>query len=202
MSVSSLSSHHFFCVFFLAVFFFFPLSFFLEPFFFLASFLLRYLSPLSAFAFACPPPFFLLPLPPLPFPFPLLRSFSALARSAASILASSILSFLVLPYHAFFSSDVWKRPWPYLLDVSMNRSLISSFAAVVLGVTIAFLSVIGRFLGPGHVPLIIRKSCFTTPYPTNPPMGVMFLAVRSYSVLALKLVALPVSSYVIACPIL
>merc|ERR1719495_1147971 len=149
-------------------------------------------------------PFFFFPLPLPPFflePFlPFCFAFSA--RSFASNFASSILSFLVFPYHAFFSSEVWNRPWPYLLDVSMKRSLISSFAAVVLGVIIAFLSVIGRFLGPGHVPLIIRKSCFTTPYPTNPPMGVMFLDVRSYSVLALKLVALPASSYVMAWPIL
>lgn len=59
---------------------------------------------------------------------------------------------LRLPKVLSFSSLVWKRPWPNLEAVSMNLSLISSRAdLLVLGNKVC-LNVMTRFLVPGMAP--------------------------------------------------
>lgn len=104
--------------------------------------------------------------------------------------ASFWASFLRGPKKFFFSSKVWKRPWPYLLEVSMNLRLIFSIAfflnvasrdwkiktvvAVIdiwhiSGLTLqviiyhTFLRVITLFLDPMQHPLIMTKSWLTSP---------------------------------------
>merc|ERR1712204_157116 len=127
-------NYYFRAVFFFAPFAFLPEFFFFDPFLFFCSVLLKYLS-LPSFSSSTSILFFLFAF------FFALRSLCF--RSFAFCAASNILSFFVLPYQAFLSSPVWNLPWPYLLLVSISRNLISSFAAVVLGSIIAFLSVIG-----------------------------------------------------------
>merc|ERR1719397_1541811 len=58
---------------------------------------------------------------------------------------------------------VWNLPWPNLELVSMNLRLIFSRALFLVWVRRDFLKVRVRFLGPMQHPLIMMKSCLTSP---------------------------------------
>jgi hypothetical protein len=58
----------------------------------------------------------------------------------------------VRPRALSFSSDVWKRPWPNLDEVSMNLSLTSSNALRDVCGKMDRRNVITRFLDPGTAP--------------------------------------------------
>jgi hypothetical protein len=45
--------------------------------------------------------------------------------------------------------------------------------------TNAFLSVMFLLIGPGTVPLIIKKSSVNKPYLLNPPIGLILFSVKS-----------------------
>merc|ERR1719499_1857098 len=89
------------------------------------------------------------------------------------------------PVQSMRSFFVWKRPCPNLEEVSIHLRETSSLATELVGGMRGTRRVIGRLTKPGHEPLIMMKSCLTSPYRTNPPIGVICLSVRSISVLAL-----------------
>ena len=73
--------------------------------------------------------------------------------------AQALASAFSLPRLLNFSSEVWKRPWPNLEDVSINLSLISSSAVREVCATRDRRRVMHRFLVPGTAPYGIRQDC-------------------------------------------
>ena len=74
---------------------------------------------------------------------------------------------------------------------SFFLSLIYIALEYRIEIAFTFLRVRTRFLGPMQHPLIMTKSCLTSPQWGNPPIGLIDLSAKSYSVEALFLINLP-----------
>lgn len=91
----------------------------------------------------------------------------------------STQSFLSGPMNTFFSSTIWKQPWPNFEVVSTNLKLILSRVCCSVCISKDLHGVCILFLVPTKQSLSITKSLVTLPQWMKPPKGLMLLGITS-----------------------